>query len=409
VRPLALLVALAVVASCHATPPAPVPPPSAVATPEPATVSRPETFDERVARVHREAVVVDAHDDIPSVIANTGFDLGRPNGKTATDLPKMKSGGVSAEFFSIFVDASYADHPTPARGGAARRALDLIDLTYRQVERYPDDLVLARTVDDIRSAKASGRIAVLMGIEGGHAIEDSLSALRDFYRLGVRYMTLTHTNTNDWADSAGFFGPIPARHHGLTPFGESVVGEMQRIGMLVDVSHVSDETFFDVVKVAKAPIIASHSSARAIASHRRNLSDAMLRALADNGGVCMVNFWPPFIDPAYIAALRTGAPRPSTPVSVVVDHIDHIVKIAGIDHVGLGSDFDGVDTLPAGLRGVDELPNLTRALLERGYSDGDAKKILGENFLRVLASAESYAKGTGTTLSGAGDVRPFAE
>jgi membrane dipeptidase len=411
VRPSAFVAGLALVVACRAAPQPPdaAPPPASAQPVETAAAAPPETFDERVARVHAAAIIVDGHDDIPTIIAQTGFDLGRPNGKTATDLPKMKAGGITAEFFSIFVDRAYAEHPTSAGGGAARRALDLIDLTYRQIERYPNDLVLARTVDDVRRAKSDGKIAVMMGIEGGHAIENSLSALRDFYRLGVRYMTLTHTNTNGWADSSGMFGPAPVKHHGLTSFGEEVVREMQRIGMLVDVSHVSDETFFDVMKTAKTPVIASHSSVRAIADVRRNVSDDMLRALAQNGGVCMVNFWPAFLDPASMAAMRASKPLPPTPISVVVDHIDHVVAVAGIDHVGLGSDFDGVDSLPKGLGGLDELPNLTRALLERGYSDDDTKKILGENFLRVLAAAEAYAKSTETTLSGDGALRAFSE
>ena len=418
------LLLVVLLGACGAPPPASAPAsavPALVASSPPAvatTASQPAahaepaaplSIEERANRLHREAIVIDTHNDITSAILDDGFDLGKPNGHTATDLVKMRAGGITAEFFSIFVDRAYAEHPTSAGGGSARRALDLIDLTYRQVERYPNDLVLARTVDDVRRAKGGGKIAVMMGIEGGHAIENSLSALRDFYRLGVRYMTLTHTNTNGWADSSGMFDPAPVKHHGLTPFGEEVVREMQRIGMLVDVSHVSDETFFDVMKTAKTPVIASHSSVRAIANLRRNVSDDMLRALAENGGVCMVNFWPAFLDPASMAAMRASKPLPPTPISVVVDHIDHIVAVAGIDHVGLGSDFDGVDSLPEGLSGLDELPNLTRALLERGYSDDDAKKILGENFLRVLGAAEAYATSSGTTLSGDGDVRPFSD
>jgi len=388
VRP--LVVALALSSACRAAPEDSTH--EARGRVETAAVATAETFDARVARVHREALVVDGHDDIPTILAKTGGDLDAPRAKTSTDLAKLEAGGLTAEFFSIFVHRSYAEHPSSSGGGATRRALDLIELTYREVERHPDHLVLARSVEDIRRAKGEGRVAILMGIEGGHAIENSLATLRDFHRLGVRYMTLTHTNTNDWADSSGSFGPVPVLHHGLTPFGQEVVREMQRIGMLVDVSHVSDETFFDVLDVAKAPIIASHSSARALVDDRRNLSDAMLRALADNGGVCMVNFWPEYLDPAVVAARARGAPPPRTPISVVVDHIDHIVKIAGIDHVGLGSDFDGVDALPVGLGGVDELPNLTRALLERGYSDDDAKKILGENFLRVFEAAEAFTR-----------------
>jgi membrane dipeptidase len=250
-------------------------------------------------------------------------------------------------------------------------------------------------------------------------------------------MTLTHANTNEWADSAGFSGPPPVKHHGLTSFGEDVVREMQRIGMLVDVSHVSDETFWAVTKIAKAPVIASHSSARAVADQRRNLSDEMLQALAKNGGVVMVNFWSLFLSNEYGAAtakwfakngkafgeirakykddpvafraaldkLKAGETFPKVPITAVVDHIDHIVKVAGIDHVGLGSDFDGVDSLPEGLGGIGDLPKITLELVKRGYKDDEVKKILGENFLRVFAAAEAYAKSTGTTLSGDGSLK----
>jgi membrane dipeptidase len=330
------------------------------------------------------------------------FDLAAPTEKTHTDLARMKSSGITAEFFSIFVDRSVYEHPTALGGGPARRALDLIDVTYRAIERHPE-LRLALSAADIRMAKRDDKIAILMGIEGGHAIENSLFALRDFYRLGVRYMTLTHINSNDWADSSGFDRPAPVLHHGLTPFGEEVVREMQRIGMLVDVSHVSDETFDAVMRVAKAPVIASHSSARAVADHRRNLSDDMLRALAKNGGVVMVNFYDGFLDPEYIAA-DGGAPR-LTPLSVLVDHIAHIAEVAGIDHVGLGSDFDGVGALPDGITGIESLPKITRALVDRGFSDEDIWKILGENFLRVFAAAGTFAHSTGTTLSGDGNTR----
>jgi membrane dipeptidase len=362
-----------------------------------------ESLDARAARVHAAAIIVDGHNDIPTKMIDTGFDLGKPDGKTHTDLPRMKAGGITGEFFSIYVDHSYADKPTAVRGGATRRALDLIDVTYQQIDRHPQELVLATNAAGIRAAKRDGKVAVLMGIEGGHAIENSLFALRDFYRLGVRYMTLTHINTNDWADSSGALTPAPARHHGLTEFGKDVVREMQRIGMLVDVSHASDETFFATLAIAKAPIIASHSSSRAVCDARRNLSDDMLRALAKNGGIGMVNFWSRYVDPDF----ATGKSKVGR-FSVLIDHIDHMVKIAGVDHVGLGSDFDGVPELPEGITGIDSLPKITRALLERGYSDDDVWKILGANFLRVVEAAEAYAKSTGTTLSGDGSTRTIA-
>ena len=408
--------------------------PAAPAGAEPKTGSAAD-LDARARVLHASAIVIDTHDDVTSAILDEGFDLGHPNGKTHTDLPRMRAGGVTAEFFAVYVDRQYAETPSPRRGGgSARRALDMIDVVYQQVERYPRDLTLATTAADIRRAKSDGKIAILMGIEGGHAIEDSLGALRGFFRLGVRYMTLTHTNTNDWADSAGFAGPEPAKNHGLSPFGEEVVHEMQRLGMLVDVSHVSDETFWSVMKTAKAPVIASHSSARALADHRRNMTDDMLRALGKNGGVAMANFSPGFIDqrcvtlqrdylnahkdelaalkkqyeatPAlFYDQMRTRMACAPTPLSVLIDHLQHMAKVAGIDHVGLGSDFDGVPSLPVGLEGIDKLPAITRALLERGFSDDDVRKILGGNFLRVMEEAERFAAETHTTISGDGSVR----
>jgi membrane dipeptidase len=438
---------VALLGACGAPPPAsapasaaPVLAPSTTPTPVAPTTAEaapatPPSIEERAAKLHREAIVVDTHNDITSAILDDGFDLGKPTGHTATDLLKMRAGGITAEFFSIYVDHDYYDHPTARTGGAARRALDMIDITYQQIERHPDALQLALRVADIRRAKQDGKIAVLLGIEGGHAIENSLYALRDFYRLGVRYMTLTHTNNNDWADASGFFVTPKPAHHGLTTFGEEVVREMQRIGMLVDISHVSDETFDAVMRVARAPVIASHSSARALCDVPRNLTDDQLRALAKNGGVAMVNFFPGFLDPKYRAAQGAfmakhkgeidaitkqrlpvsamqdaiaklgGSDLPKTPLSVLVDHIDHIAKVAGVDHVGLGSDFDGVPSLPEGLSGMDGLPHITLELLRRGYSDGDVKKILGENFLRVLGEAETFAGATKTTLSGDGSLR----
>ena len=397
-----------------------------------------ETVEERAARLHRQAIIVDGHNDIPSVILAGNYDLGTRSTRTHTDLARMKASGITGEFFSIYVEGDLAEKPTVQGGGALRRAIDLIDVTYRQVERHPADLMLATSAADIRRAKREGKIGVLMGVEGGHAIENSLYALRTLYRLGCRYMTLTHSNTNEWADSAGFNGPPVVRHHGLSPFGEEVVHEMQRIGMLVDISHVSDDTFWSVMKIAKAPVIASHSSSRAIADHRRNMSDDMLRGLAKNGGVAMVNFWSMFLSSEYGAAAKkwfekngkafgelrgklrddplafregleklraSGEPLPKVPFSVLIDHIDHMVQVAGIDHVGLGSDFDGVDDLPEGLTGIDGLPRITLELVKRGYKDEDILKILGGNFLRVFDAAEAYARSTGTTLSGDGSTR----
>lgn len=402
-----------------------------------------ETLEQRAARLHQRAIVVDGHNDIPTVMLGSGTSIADKSPWTHTDLARMKAGGLTGVFFSIYVEGDLAEKPTVIGGGSLRRAIDLIDLSYRQVERYPDSLVLATTAAEIRKAKRDGKIAVLMGIEGGHAIENSLSALRVLHRLGCRYMTLTHTNSNEWADSSGFSGPPPVRHHGLTPFGEEVVREMQRLGMLVDISHVSDETFNGVMRVAQAPVIASHSSARALADHRRNLSDDMLRALAKNKGVAMVNFWSVFISNEYQAAAKawfekngktwnelrakykdnaigfrealtklraeSGEQLPKVPISVLIDHIDHMVKVAGIDHVGLGSDFDGVDALPEGIDGVDSFPRITLELLKRGYKDEDVLKILGENFLRVFEATEAFARNKGARISGDGSTRRIAQ
>lgn len=403
--------------------------PVPASTPDPALVKRADAL-------HKRAIVVDTHNDITSLVLDDGFDLAKPTGKTHTDLPGMLKGGLTAEFFSIYVSREYAEDPLRMGAGSAARALEMIDATYQQLERHPEQLRLATTAQEIRTAKKQGKVAILMGIEGGHAIENSLFALRSFHRLGIRYMTLTHSNTNDWCDSSGTGDGAITRHGGLSPFGEKVVQEMQRIGMLVDVSHISDEAFFDVIRIAKAPVIASHSSARAVANHPRNMTDEMLKAVQQNGGVVMVNFYTQYIDPAAIQAEKARAeklkpaldvlreqyksdrrgywvarqklyaehPIPATPLSVLIDHIDHIAKTAGVDHVGLGSDFDGVPALPQGIEKVEQLPNLTLALLQRGYSEQDVLKILGENFLRVMEKAEAYARSTGTTLSGSGDT-----
>lgn len=389
--------------------------------------------DERVwkeaERIHRKAIVVDTHNDITSMMIDEDYDLGVSSvGKYHTDLARMKQGGLSAEFFSVYVDKKYVKE-----GGSARRALEQIDVVYRATERYPKQLLMATTVADIRRAKREGKIAALMGIEGGHAIENSLFVLRDFYRLGVRYMTLTHNNTNDWADSAR----DEARHNGLTDFGKEVVREMNRLGMLVDVSHVSDKTMADVLDLSSAPVIASHSSAQALNNHPRNISDDLLRRISKNGGVVMVNFYPSFIDqksldadralderlkpqldalaerykdaPQQLAAERKklydANPLPPTPLSVLIDHIAHIAKVAGIDHVGLGSDFDGVPSLPTGIEDVSKLPNITYELLKRGYTEKDIRKVLGENFLRVMAAAEQVAHDKSRNVSADGSLR----
>jgi membrane dipeptidase len=382
----------------------------------------------RALAIHRSAIVVDTHNDILSMMTDDNYDLGVSSvGKYHTDLARMKQGGLTAEFFSVYIDRKYA-----TEGGSARRALDMIDYVYRAVERYPRELMFATSTADIRRAKAQGKIASLMGIEGGHAIEDSLMALRDFHRLGVRYMTLTHNNTNNWADACC----DTAKHNGLSDFGKEVVREMNRIGMLVDISHVSDKTMSDVLDISTAPVIASHSSARALGDRTRNIPDELLRRFAKNGGVVMVNFYPGFIDKDVIAAskardarlkpqmdelaakykddpkrleeernkLLAANPLPPTPLSVLIDHFDHIAKVAGVDHVGIGSDFDGVSSLPVGMEDISKLPNITFELLKRGYSERDVRKILGGNFMRAFAQAERVARRS-RRLSGDGSVR----
>ncbi|WP_129573187.1 MULTISPECIES: dipeptidase [Sorangium] len=397
----------------------------------------PETPEQRATRLLAKATLLDGHSSVPSPLLGGALRRASPDHEaTAEELAGMKASGAAGAFFSIHVGAPSAQ--ASFGGGAARRALDLIDATHRQIERHREALLLARSARDVRRAKREGRIAALLGIDGGHAIENSLPALRSFYRLGVRTMALTHTTTNSWADSAG--GPLEpglARHRGLSSFGETVVREMQRIGMLVDLSHASDDTFQDVMKVAKAPVITS-STMPAAGHLRRNLDDYMLRAVAENGGVVLVNAWALFLDATYaeqserfvqkhgahlkelgerlqgdatalreeIEKLRAQeAPMTPPPPSRIADHIDYLVKIAGIDHVAVGSVFGGGEALQAGSAGADGLTGITLELLRRGYSEGDILSLLGGNFVRVLEQAEAYAAATATTLSGHGSTR----
>jgi membrane dipeptidase len=400
------------------------------ASPAPSpTPARDERLWKRAQELHRKAFVLDGHNDITEIMVDTGYDLGTPSvGKYHTDLARLVRGGMTGQFFSVYVDRKYA-----AAGGSARRALDLIDVIYRAAEKYPNELTMAFSTEDVRRAKKQKKVGALLGIEGGHAIENSLSALRDFYRLGVRYMTLTHNNTNDWADACC----DEARHGGLSEFGKEVVREMNRLGMFVDVSHVSDETMSDVLDVSTAPVIASHSSARALANHKRNIPDELLRRIAKNGGVVMVNFYPAFIDERVRVAglerderlraqrdalraqfkddqtrldeelnkLNAANPLPVTPFSVLIDHIDHIAKVAGVDHVGLGSDFDGIPSLPEGIEDVSQLSNITYELLRRGYSERDVLKILGGNTMRAFAEVERVARVNTRAVSGEGSTR----
>lgn len=339
--------------------------------------------DAEVLRVHKSALLIDTHDDIANEQAGedreaAGFDIGPPAPHAQTDLPRLKQGGVGAMFFVSYVAKEFANN------GACARGMSFVDSIHRDlIERYPNDFALATTASQIESAHKRGKIAALIALEGGHAIEDSLDNLRAFYGRGVRYMTLTHTNTNHWADSSGDIDNLAVQHHhGLTDFGKEVVREMNRLGMMVDVSHVADETFWDALATSRAPLIASHSNARALANVPRNMTDEMIVALAKKGGVIQINFNCPF--------LTTEKP-PRATIADVVAHIDHIRKIAGIDALGIGSDFDGISCAPVGLEDVSKYPNLTRALLEQGYSPADIRKIYGENVLRVMRAVEKVA------------------
>ena len=373
-------------------------------------------------RIHRKAIVIDGHNDITGPMVDEDFDLGTSSvGRNQlggepmhTDLARLRAGGMTGEFMSIYVGGE-----TLRTGGAMRRAMDLIDATYREAEKRPGDLSVCTTSAEIRRAKRQGKICLLMGIEGGYAIENSLHALRNFYRLGIRYMTLTHNVSHDWADAHR--GEV--KNNGLSAFGKEVVREMNRLGIFIDISHVSAKVMQDVLDVSKAPVIASHSGARGVNDHTRNVPDDVLKRLPQNGGVIMVVFYPPFLDErtnreqnertarlrGQIDELRkqfandtkgfNEAQRKllaANPIYVpdytrIVDHIDYIKRVAGIDHVGLGSDFDGVDFLPRGLNGVEDLPLVTYEMLRRGYTEADIRKVLGENFLRAFARAEQVA------------------
>jgi membrane dipeptidase len=371
--------------------------------------------------IQNSAIVIDTHADTPQRFLDENFDIAStdPHDNGHISLDKAKAGNLGAEFFSIWVE------PETNQGHFARHTLDLIDSVYEQAARHPDRMMMAFSVADIERAHREHKLAALLGIEGGHSIENDVRVLRDFYRLGVRYMTLSWSNTNEFADSSGDIDDPKIEHHnGLTDGGKQIVLEMNRLGMLVDISHVSDKTFYDAVAVSKAPVIASHSSARALTNHYRNMTDDMLRAVARNGGVVQVNFYSAFIDENYRkaaeaqtkdrdAAVKANADQlraagktvtyldndrierewaariPRPPLRSLIDHIDHIAKLAGIDHVGLGSDFDGVSgATPEGINSAADLPKITQALLDRGYSADDIRKILGGNLLRVFREAE---------------------
>jgi membrane dipeptidase len=379
----------------------------------------------RARAIQESAIVIDTHADTPQRFLDENFDIGStdPADKGHISLDKARAGNLGAEFFSIWVD------PETNQGHFARHTFDLIDSVYEQAARHPDRMMMAYSVADIERAHKQKKLAALMGIEGGHSIENDIHLLRDFYRLGVRYMTLTWSNTNEWGDSSGDMNDAKVQHHdGLTDFGKDVVLEMNRLGMIVDISHVSDKTFWDTIATTKAPVIASHSSARALTNATRNMTDDMLRAVAKNGGVVDVNFYAGFDDQNYWNAAQAQSkdqdaaihdyveklraegktvtymnkdrierewmariPRP--PFKCLIDHIDHIAKVAGVDHVGLGSDFDGVSgATPLGMDSAADLPKITQALLDRGYSANDVRKILGGNVLRVFGDVERVSR-----------------
>ncbi len=376
---------------------------------------QPVVLTDEARKLHRDCLLIDGHNDLPYQFReknDLGFrtlDISRLQKTIHTDIPRLREGGVGAQFWAAYVSVSTRkDH------SAVRMTLEQIDVIHRFVKAYPDAFEFARTADDIVRIRKAGKIASLIGVEGGHSIDDSLGVLRCYYDLGVRYMTLTHSENTDWADSS----TDKPKSNGLSPFGEEVVREMNRIGMMVDISHVSADTMRHVLKVTKAPVIFSHSSAFAKAEHPRNVPDDVLKQMPANGGLVMVNFYSGFIVPEaarlrkqmfevardlkkkhtdekeFQAALdqyRKDNPIPRGSIHDVVDHIEHVIKIAGIDHVGIGSDFDGIDSTPEQLEDVSKYPLITQELLNRGYKADQIRKVLGENFMRVMRAVEKAA------------------
>ena len=376
-----------------------------------------DAVSERAHKLHFSSVVLDTHDDTTQRLFSKTYDLGKRNPDGHVDIPRMREGGMNAIFFSIWIDGHILGAP------AVQKALDQIDAVHENVKKYSKDLVLARTAEEVRRAHAQGKIAALMGVEGGHMINSALGVLRTYAALGVRYMTLTHFYNDEWADSST---DKPA-HNGLTDFGKDIVREMNRQGILVDISHVSDKTFYDALEISRAPLIASHSSCRAICNHPRDMTDEMIKALAAKGGVIQINYEKSFIDQAYKDAydkatggvvehmnqlvkscnnneecigrelarqeqqLTAEGKLPHVSWEKIIEHIDHVAKLAGPDHVGLGSDFDGA-TMPEGLEDCSKLPKITEALLRKGYSEDDVQKILGGNTLRVMERAEQVSR-----------------
>ncbi len=389
---------------------------SSLAAEEPRKSRGEVVLTDEALRIHHDAIVVDGHNDLPwqyrekKDLSFDSIDIAKPQPRLHTDIPRLRKGGLGAQFWSAYVPASTMKDKT-----AVKMTLEQIDIIHRFVRRYPDTFEMAGTIDDIERIHKEGKIASMIGVEGGHSIDNSLGVLRMYYDLGVRYMTLTHSDTLDWADSAT---DVP-KHHGLTEFGRNVVREMNRLGMLVDLSHVSAEVMRQAIETSKAPVIFSHSSAYALAPHPRNVPDDVLKMVKTNGGVVMVNFFSGFITPEGARASQDmfGAyrrlreqikddkdleravdqwkkehPMPRGSVHTVVDHIEHIINVAGIDHVGLGSDFDGIPSVPTQLDDVSYYPYITQELLNRGYNREQIIKVLGGNLLRVMRETEKVAK-----------------
>ena len=356
----------------------------------PAKKKAAETPAARAARIHKEAIVVDTHIDTTMMLGREGWDFMvrhspvKGEDSNHVDLPRIKEGGLDAAFFSIYMPGTITGPE------AVKRALILTDHVRSLAEQHPNEIVLATTAAEVRAAHKAGKFAALMGMEGGHLIDDNLAVLRDYQRLGVRYLTLSHSVNTNWSDSSG----DTPKHNGLTDFGKDVVRELNRLGMLVDISHVSDKTFWDAMETSRAPLVASHSSMRAISGHPRNMTDDMVRALGAKGGVVMIHNTRSFLsDELYQAGLKNVplAERPAVSWEKIIEHIDHAVKLVGATHVGLGSDFDGT-TVPDGMDDVSMLPKITARLLEMNYSEQDVKNILGENILRLLEKVDQIGK-----------------
>jgi membrane dipeptidase len=348
--------------------------------------------DAQVMKVHRSALLIDGHNDVTSLTVQ-GWDIATENKKGHTDLVRLRQGGTGAQFFAAYVGASYMDG-----NRAAHRALQMIDtIRYDIVEKHPNDFVLATSADTILKARKQNRIAALIGIEGGHAIEDDPRLLRDFYQLGARYMTLTHTRNLTWAGSSA-----EKDNRGLSELGRQIIAEMNRLGIMVDIAHVSDKTFWDVLAASKAPILSSHSGARAVSNIPRNMTDEMIQAVSAKGGLVSVNFGCEFLSqksadtsPWINTSLPKDAKCQQASIDDVVAQIDHIKRIAGIDAIGLGTDFDGVECVPQGLSDSSQWPNLTRKLLEKGYTPPEIRKVYGENMLRFMRAVEQSARALG--------------